>query len=265
MTHSIYSRQQLQTLNLKQLKEIAESLGVTSPDKRSKYWTAEAIACHCERIIQPVASTQPIKAVELITDQAIADTAEAICDDLGIEVVELGIESDLAIPDGVDAYHAKLGGRVILEVYRYKGGYVCRRNNGQVYGDPYSAIVNGYELYNAGAVLLARATIDRDREIESMTFTDNEKAIFKGARDNNFENCFEEYCPGYLNNAWVFAVIDASGLDPKVARGAIASLVKKGMVNISDWEGKGRADDMVFSLTAEGVKAGNLALMPEYV
>lgn len=83
-----------------------------------------------------------------------------------------------------------------------------------------------------------------------MNFTENERAIFKAARDNDYENCFEN------GSTWAFAVIDGSGLDPKIARGAIASLVKKGMIAISDYAGKGRADDMMLSLTPEGATAG---------
>jgi hypothetical protein len=79
-------------------------------------------------------------------------------------------------------------------------------------------------------------------------FTDNEKAILKGARDNEYSDAFDDD-----GLPWVFAVINESGLNPKVARGAIASLVKKGIVTVSDWEGKGRADDMILAVTDHGL------------
>lgn len=257
MTHVLHTRQSLASLKISELRTIAATIGAAPTDRRS-------IASHIEAILDCQPTKVEPAAVEIITDSTIADTAEAILDELEITFVDLSIGSDLVVPDGLDAYHFVRHGRVIVEVYNYQGGYVVRRGDGVVYDDPYSAIVNQYERYNPGAVLLARASVDRDREIANMQFTDNEKAIFKGARDNDYADCFEDCGNGGFNTTWVFAVIDKSGLDPKVARGAIASLVKKGMVEISDYEGKGRADDMVFALTAEGLKAGNLALMPEY-
>lgn len=59
-------------------------------------------------------------------------------------------------------------------------------------------------------------------------FTSNEIAIFRGSRDNEYANVFEE------GGSWVFSVIDYSGLKPKVARGVISSLVKKKIIQIID-------------------------------
>jgi hypothetical protein len=78
-------------------------------------------------------------------------------------------------------------------------------------------------------------------------FTDNEKSILKGARDNEYSDAFDGGFP------WVFSVINESGLDPKSARGVIASLVKKGIVAVDDYDGKGRADDMVLAVTDHGL------------
>jgi hypothetical protein len=78
-------------------------------------------------------------------------------------------------------------------------------------------------------------------------FTDNEKAILKGARDNAYADAFDGELP------WVFAVINESGLDPKSAREVIASLVKKGIVAIEDYKGKGHADDMILVVTDHGL------------
>jgi len=77
--------------------------------------------------------------------------------------------------------------------------------------------------------------------------TENEKAILRGSRDNEFANAFEEN-----NFTWVFAVIETSGLPPEIARGALSSLVKKGIVEISDYQDKGKTEDMVFALTEQG-------------
>lgn len=76
--------------------------------------------------------------------------------------------------------------------------------------------------------------------------TQNELKIIWAAQTNEFEDASDGYSP------WVFSVIDASGLDPKVARGVIASLVTKGLVGISDYDGKGNPDDMIFSFTGKG-------------
>jgi hypothetical protein len=262
MTHALYTRQSLQSLKLSELKAIANQIGATPSDRRS---IESHIVAILERQPQPVVTDSCLAVEEQIEARAtIANTANAILDELEIAFIDLSIGTDLIVPDGLDAYHAVYNGRVIIQVYNYKGGYVCRRGDGVVYDDPYSAMVNEYERYNPGAVLLARSCVDRDREIANMEFTDNEIAIFKGARDNDYADCFEDCGSGGFNYTWCFAVIDASGLDPKVARGAIASLVKKGAVEITDYEGKRRSDDMVFALTTEGVKAGNLMLMPEY-
>jgi hypothetical protein len=253
MTHALYTRQSLESLKLAELKAIASQIGVIPTDRRS-------IESHIVAILER--QPQPVAAAEISTIQ-IAETAEAILDELEITFIDLSLSigTDLVVPDGLDAYHAVYNDRVIIEVYNYKGGYVCCRGDGVVYDDPYSAMVNHYERYNPGAVLLARVAVDANREISQMDFTDNEKAILKGARVNEFSDAFAE--PG--NCPWVFSVIEYSGLDPKVARGAIASLVKKGVIEISDYEGDGKADDMILSATDLGMKIIDSALMPEYV
>jgi len=76
-----------------------------------------------------------------------------------------------------------------------------------------------------------------------MIFTEKEKAIFLGSRDNDYANVFEEGC------TWTFAVIDSSGLSPKEARGVLSSLIKKEIIVIEDYD-----DDTIFSYTIEGKK-----------
>jgi hypothetical protein len=97
-----------------------------------------------------------------------SELSEAICDELELAVIDLSIAyDDMAIPDGVEAYRVYYNGRQIISIHAWDCGWVCAKSNGKVYDDPYSAIVNGYELYNPGAVLLARMTIERDKEIET--------------------------------------------------------------------------------------------------
>lgn len=62
-----------------------------------------------------------------------------------------------------------------------------------------------------------------------------------------------EYNDDDVNGApWMFSVIEHSGVESKLARGAISSLVKKGIFRVQDYEGKGRTNDMSVSLTAMG-------------
>lgn len=86
--------------------------------------------------------------------------------------------------------------------------------------------------------------------------TENEKAILRGSCDNEFANAFEEN-----NLTWVFAAIATSGLSPEVARGAISSLVKKGIVEISGYEGKKKTEDMMIALTEVGKAVCSIAFL----
>ena len=83
-------------------------------------------------------------------------------------------------------------------------------------------------------------------------FTSNEIAIFKGSRDNEYENAFEE------GGTWVFTVIDYSGLNPKVARGAISSLIKKGIIQVIN--DNGYPGTSTFEYTREGRELAQEAL-----
>ena len=187
-----------------------------------------------------------------------SELSEAILNELQIDVIDLSVTYDsMVIPYGQDAYWAYYDGVKVAAISTWGSGYFSSSSSMSGCSDPYSAVL---EVLDAGDVAIALATVERDLEIKTMHFTHNEKAIFKGARDNDYADCFEDGG----TYTWAFAVIDESGLNPKVARGAIASLVKKGMVEIDDRESKGRSADMTFTLTAEGVKAGTVALMPEY-
>jgi hypothetical protein len=160
MTYALHTRQSLASLKLVDLKAIASQIGAIPTDRRS-------IESHIIAILTKQPTKVEIATVEVIPDTTIADTSEAILDELKITFIDLSIGTDLVVPDGLDAYYAVYNGRVIICIYNYKGGYVCRRGDGVVYDDPYSAIVNQYERYNPGAVLLARMSIDRDKEIDA--------------------------------------------------------------------------------------------------
>src|SRR3712207_8516251 len=60
-----------------------------------------------------------------------------------------------------------------------------------------------------------------------MKLTSNEIKVLNGMRTNDFGDIL-------INESaeWTFAVIDASKLEPRVARGAISSLIKKELVTI---------------------------------
>lgn len=88
-----------------------------------------------------------------------------------------------------------------------------------------------------------------------VNFTNYELAMLRGSRDNEFSNALEDG-----NTPWVFAVVDASGLPPEVARGVLSSLVKKEIVEIEDYEGAGNSDDMMFCFTPQGRQLAIAAL-----
>ena len=75
--------------------------------------------------------------------------------------------------------------------------------------------------------------------------TELEVLVLKAARRTDYGDCLEY-------PQWSFAVCDASGLNEKVYRGVVSSLVKKGIVMISDDEGKGLYMDMTFEFTEKG-------------
>lgn len=62
-----------------------------------------------------------------------------------------------------------------------------------------------------------------------MKLTAMEKAIVRGHRDSEYNDGGPSY------SIYVFSLIDNSGLDSKQARGAMASLVKKGL-GYSDYD-----------------------------
>lgn len=86
--------------------------------------------------------------------------------------------------------------------------------------------------------------------------TENEKIILRGSRDNEFANAFEEN-----NLIWVFTVIETSSLSLEVARDTISSLVKKGIIEFSGYEGKRKIEDMMIALTELGKAVYSIAFL----
>ena len=83
-----------------------------------------------------------------------------------------------------------------------------------------------------------------------MNFTKNEVIILQASRDNEFDDATTGGAP------WTSVVIDESGLDPRVARGVIASLVKKGVVTLYDCN----KDDTIFSLNQDAIEIVEAAI-----
>lgn len=70
--------------------------------------------------------------------------------------------------------------------------------------------------------------------------TDNEIKVMIASRNNEYGDCIE-------SGTWSFTVCDNSGLNAKVYRGIVSSLIKKGYARVS-----GERNDEVFALTDEG-------------
>jgi hypothetical protein len=77
------------------------------------------------------------------------------------------------------------------------------------------------------------------------SLTENEIKVLNAGRTNCFSDCLE-------SATWSFAVCDESGLDEKIYRGVVSSLIKKGYVWIQDDSNKGKFADMVFGYTEKG-------------
>ena len=85
-------------------------------------------------------------------------------------------------------------------------------------------------------------------ETELTTLTDHEKTVMTVCTETE-----------YSSAPWNFAMAYASGLSVGSYGGVVSSLVKKGLVSIEDYGGRGRSADMVFYLTREGAQV-NMAL-----
>jgi hypothetical protein len=81
--------------------------------------------------------------------------------------------------------------------------------------------------------------------------TEMEKALLIAMTTNEYTNGTEDSW-----GQWTFAVIAESGIDPKQARGALSSLIQKGLVTEYDNGlngAKGRSEDFCLSFTPEGL------------
>jgi len=84
-----------------------------------------------------------------------------------------------------------------------------------------------------------------------MNLTELEHKVMKAGRKTHYGDCL-------VYPQWSFAVCEVAEMDEKIYRGVVASLVKKGLVEVFDNEGrpkgKGKYADQVFAYTDEGVK-----------
>lgn len=87
--------------------------------------------------------------------------------------------------------------------------------------------------------------------VRTKGLTELEIKILNAGRKTNFGDCMEDA-------QWSFAVCDEAGMDEKVYRGVVSSLVKKGLVgiyeNITGENKKAQFRDMVFGYTEEAKK-----------
>ena len=81
--------------------------------------------------------------------------------------------------------------------------------------------------------------------MKTQNLTELEVKVLEASRKTDFGDCLEY-------GQWSFAVCDKSGLDEKVYRGVVSSLVKKGLIQIFDQEGRGKFKDQVFEFTDKG-------------
>lgn len=137
-----------------------------------------------------------------------------------------------------------------MAVFDYQGllSHVGHSFECVVYGDKQNVALACNDCHEV-IIDFNRPDFDSALSVEEIaeSLTENEKAILRGSCDNEFANAIEEF-----SFPWVFAVVEASGLSPQVGRGAISSLVQKGIVEISDYKAKGKAEDMVLALTELG-------------
>lgn len=82
----------------------------------------------------------------------------------------------------------------------------------------------------------------KEEVLNADTLTDNEVKVMIASRNNEYSDCCDM-------PTWSFSVCDNSGLDAKVYRGVISSLIKKGYARVA-----GNRNDEVFSLTESGKK-----------
>ena len=85
-----------------------------------------------------------------------------------------------------------------------------------------------------------------------MKLTTLEIKILNAMRDNEYNDALDD------NGTWTFTVIDNSGIDAKVARGVISSLVKKELITVYEATAEANPVDMI-AFTDKGAKLFNTA------
>ena len=81
----------------------------------------------------------------------------------------------------------------------------------------------------------------KEEILNADTLTDNEVKVMIASRNNEYSDC----CINW--STWSFTVCDNSGLNSKIYRGVVSSLIKKGYARVS-----GKQDDEIFALTEKG-------------
>lgn len=81
----------------------------------------------------------------------------------------------------------------------------------------------------------------KEEILNAEALTDNEVKVMIASRNNGYGDC----CIG--GSTWSFTVCDNSGLNPKIYRGVVSSLIKKGYARVA-----GKGGDEVFVLTKAG-------------
>jgi hypothetical protein len=81
----------------------------------------------------------------------------------------------------------------------------------------------------------------KEEILKADTLTENEIKVMIASRNNEYGDCCIE------GSTWSFTVCDNSGLDAKVYRGVVSSLIKKGYARVA-----GKAGDEIFALTESG-------------
>jgi|UPI000585ADAE hypothetical protein len=134
--------------------------------------------------------------------------------------------------------------------------YGDKQNVALACNDCYEVIINfdRPDFDNALSKRLHYSTTNCEEIARNLT--ENEKVILRGSCDNEFANVFEEN-----NLIWVFTVIETSSLSLEVARDTISSLVKKGIIEFSGYEGKRKIEDMMIALTELGKAVYSIAFL----
>lgn len=82
---------------------------------------------------------------------------------------------------------------------------------------------------------------NKEEILNADNLTDNEIKVMIASRNNEYGDCCIE------GSTWSFTVCDNSGLNSKIYRGVVSSLIKKGYASVC-----GKQNDEIFALTDSG-------------